>query len=327
VSNCSHAPECTAKTLRQVLEVPFYSPKLKIEKIKKWERRDLVFERVRFQGRYREWIPAMLVYSKLAFFQPLPAIICMPGIPGKKEDLLQTSALLPLWVDKGFFLISIDRPYYGERGGDMLQAIKNKGLLKVWGESVYDIIRTLDYLESRPEVDPKRIGILGQSMGGMEALITGSLDPRLKVIVSASGQMSWPSIFATGAWRQIFSGLPLTKQLQGKSVAGNNALKAFEITYPGFSQVDAAKMIALLAPRPLLLIGGELDSVIPKEALNYTYNLGLKAYTAKNSKDHLAKFIEPQIGHSFSPAMQEKALGWFVAWFKDHNLIRLDEEN
>ena len=46
-------------------------------------------------------------------------------------------------------------------------------------ETVADLFRTLDYLETRPDVDARRIGMIGVSMGGQETWITAALDPRV----------------------------------------------------------------------------------------------------------------------------------------------------
>jgi cephalosporin-C deacetylase-like acetyl esterase len=53
----------------------------------------------------------------------------------------------------------------------------------LWGMMVYDTLRGLDYLFTRPEVDPARIGTLGMSMGSTMAWWVAALDPRLKLCV------------------------------------------------------------------------------------------------------------------------------------------------
>ena len=53
----------------------------------------------------------------------------------------------------------------------------------LWGMTVYDSLRALDYLESRTDVDPHRLGTLGISMGSTMAWWLAALDPRVKVTV------------------------------------------------------------------------------------------------------------------------------------------------
>ena len=53
----------------------------------------------------------------------------------------------------------------------------------LWGMMVYDGLRALDFLLTRPEVDPQRIATLGMSMGSTMAWWLGALDERIKVTV------------------------------------------------------------------------------------------------------------------------------------------------
>jgi dienelactone hydrolase len=54
-------------------------------------------------------------------------------------------------------------------------------------KSIFDDMRCVDLLQARPDVDPERIGVLGQSLGGHSSMFVGAFDTRLKVIVSSSG--------------------------------------------------------------------------------------------------------------------------------------------
>ena len=129
LGGCSPGPPAAerrgldAAALREALAVPHFRNPLESSIQKQWTKRDLVFERARFQGRYGDWIPALVAYSRLGLARPLPVVLCMPGSPNVKEDLLQPVDLLPRWADRGFFAVSIDRPYHGERAGDLNAAL------------------------------------------------------------------------------------------------------------------------------------------------------------------------------------------------------------
>ena len=300
--------------LRAVLRVPHFRNPLEARLVDTWKRRDLVFERVLFQGRYGDWIPALICYSELARFRPLPALLCMPGSSNSKEDLLQPVDLLPRWADKGFFTVSIDRPYHGEREGSLAAAVREKGLLQIWGENVYDLKRALDYLESREEVDEERIGMLGLSMGGMETLLLGALDRRVKVLVCVAGQLVWEEIFQGDHWSSIFQGLELRNELLRSGSSGPQALKAFQETYPGWEQIDASLVVLRIPPRPLLLMSGADDPFIPPAAARKVYQAALRKYPAGGQTERLELWIAPDTAHSFPPIMQERALAWFQRW-------------
>ena len=54
-------------------------------------------------------------------------------------------------------------------------------------KGIWDHMRAVDLLESLPEVDGQRIGCIGVSLGGHNALFVGAFDPRIKVVVTSSG--------------------------------------------------------------------------------------------------------------------------------------------
>jgi pimeloyl-ACP methyl ester carboxylesterase len=314
LAGCQNEPVTDAAELRATMQIPHFRNELRPRVDSTWTRRDLVFERVRFQGRYRDWIPAIACYSELGRTHPLPAILCMPGSPNRKEDLLRPLDLLPRWAEAGFYVVSIDRPYHGERQGDLNTAIYTKGLAKVWGEYVYDLMRALDYLETRQEVDPARIGMLGLSMGGMEALLVAALDERVRVVVSVAGQLSWPEIFAAGAWKGVFPGLRLRHELVRSGVNGKQAFAAFRSEYPELTTIDAAKVGPMIAPRPLLLMIGEEDPLIPQAAAQRTFEAARRVYRRHNQVNNLELRVVASVGHSFPPGMQSEALEWFGRW-------------
>ena len=103
LGGCREGAEPLQDTLRSVLKISKHRNSLQPRLIKSWKRRDLIFEQVQFQGRYNQFIPALVCYSEMARFRPLPAVLCMPGTPNKKEDLLRPLDLLPRWAEQGFF--------------------------------------------------------------------------------------------------------------------------------------------------------------------------------------------------------------------------------
>ena len=296
------------------MQIPHFRNELQPRVDSTWTRRDLVFERVRFQGRYGDWIPALACYSELGRTRPLPAILCMPGSPNRKEDLLRPLDLLPSWAEAGFYVLSIDRPYHGERHGDLSSAIYTKGLAKVWGEYIYDLMRALDYLETVPEVDAARIGMLGLSMGGMEALLVAALDDRVDVVVSVAGQLSWQEIFAAGTWTQVFPGLALRHELVRSGADGEQAFAAFTARYPELTTLDAAMVAPMIAPRPLLLMIGEDDPLIPLAAAQHTLEAAREEYRRRDRESNVELRVEPSVGHSFPHDMRIDALEWFARW-------------
>ena len=217
-------------------------------------RRDIITEHLRLLVGDTS-IPAIACYSSLANTRPLPGLLWMPGSPNIKEDLMYPLDLLPRWAEEGFFVMSIDRPFHGDRPGNREREIRQRGWPPVFGDYVADLTLSLDYLASRSQVDPERLGMVGLSTGGLEALVVGALDPRVKAVVCVSGQLAWPQVFATDAWKHIFAGLSLADSLVAARTPGPQALVCFTEQMPGLGVLDAARVAPLLAPRPLLLLG------------------------------------------------------------------------
>ena len=134
--------------------------------------------------------------------QKLPAIVVSPGhgFTGKVTDYAFASA----FARNGFAVLSYDPIGQGERLQYPDPADPSKTLLKAstgeHGEAglqptligdapariiVWDSIRAVDYLLSRPEIDPNRIGAFGCSGGGTMTSLLGALDPRVHAIAVA----------------------------------------------------------------------------------------------------------------------------------------------
>ncbi|MEO6684876.1 MAG: alpha/beta fold hydrolase [Dyadobacter sp.] len=85
---------------------------------------------------------------------------------------------------RGYIVIAPDYPSFGDlKNYDFKTDRYQSGMMK----SIFDNMRCVDLLQARAEVDPGRIGVIGHSLGGHNAIFTGAFDDRLKVIVSSCG--------------------------------------------------------------------------------------------------------------------------------------------
>ena len=243
----------------------------------------------------------------------------MPGTPNVKEDLMDGLNIMRSWADRGFFVISIDRPYHGQRRGSLEENVLEKGMVRVWGESLYDLMVSLDYVEGRIEADGHRIGMLGLSMGGMEALWLAALDERIDVVVSVAGHLTWQHVFESGAWKHIFRGYALRNKLVRQGVEGKEARLAFFKEQTNFEAVGALQVVDRLIPRPLLLMVGNSDPFIPLSASERLYEQAKALYTEGGyfADGRVDLFIGEGEGHSFNNSMQRIAIDWFNEWLAD----------
>jgi len=158
------------------------------------------------------------------------------------------------------------------------------------GKYVWDARRALDYLETRPEVDVSRLGMIGHSLGGQETLFTTAIDTRIRAAVSSCG----------------FGSLGTLKR---DRINHNYALFVPALANNG----DYGAVLALAAPRPFLVIARTEDPIFPKDGIEETLTLARRAYLAAGAADRLTTFFEAGV-HEFSPTMREAAYAWLDRW-------------
>ena len=117
-----------------------------------------------------------------------PAVICMHILNGNFELVEMLCSVL---ASRGIPAVMFKMPYYGERGpadGPASLAADPGRFAEALTQAASDVQRTVDVLASRPEVDPKRIGITGISLGGIVAATASASDSRLnRVFLMLSG--------------------------------------------------------------------------------------------------------------------------------------------
>ncbi len=84
---------------------------------------------------------------------------------------------------RGYVVLVPDYPSFGDYDYDFLADSYTSGSMK----GIFNHMRAVDLLVSRPQVDPNRIGVIGHSLGGHNAMFVGMFDERIKVIVSSCG--------------------------------------------------------------------------------------------------------------------------------------------
>ncbi len=120
----------------------------------------------------------------------LPAMVVLHGTgdPGKKlvdgESPLANRAIAKELAQRGYVVIAPDYPSYGDlKDYDFDNDRYESGTMK----GIFDHMRCVDLLQARKEVDAERIGVIGHSLGGHNAMFAGAFDKRLKVVVSSCG--------------------------------------------------------------------------------------------------------------------------------------------
>jgi len=160
------------------------------------------------------------------------------------------------------------------------------------GVMLWDDIRTLDYLSSRPEVDKKRVGCVGLSVGGYRSLMLAALDERIKTAVSAGFMQSYVSQIR----RNVINTTGLTFHLVGL-----------------FRYLDLPDLSALIAPRPALFINGSKDGLFNQEGLKAAYEKIQRCYAKAGVPERqVCRLYDSR--HEFNPEMQAEAWQWLRKW-------------
>lgn len=157
---------------------------------------------------------------------------------------------------------------------------------------IWDGMRCLDYLESRPEVDPDRLGCTGNSGGGTLTTYLTALDDRIRVAV--------PSCYVT--------------TLQARQESDNIADGEQNLFAQLEEGLDHMDMIAMAAPRAVRIDAAEED-YFPVEGTRETAEFCSRLYELLDVGDRFDLFVAPG-GHGFSDALRHAAVEWFGQWFE-----------
>ena len=117
--------------------------------------------------------------------RPLPAIVTAPGYGGREQGVMLDEC------QRGYIVLQVFPRSQGESadlwkidGPDKLTWRINQPEGYYYQGAYVDVIRAIDYLQSRPDVDKRRIGLMGTSQGGGIVLAVGGLEPRVQAVVA-----------------------------------------------------------------------------------------------------------------------------------------------
>jgi len=159
------------------------------------------------------------------------------------------------------------------------------------GVLAWDDRRTIDYLGTRAEVDPARIGCVGLSGGGLRAAMLGAADPRVRAACVA-------------AWMTSLSGLL-------PSHARRHTWMAYT---PGLRRsLDLPDAAALVAPGALLVQQASRDTLFPMSGMRSAVDRVAAIYAKAGIAERFRGTFH-DAPHSFTPAMQEEAFAWLERW-------------
>lgn len=230
---------------------------------------------------------------------PFPAVLFSHSHGGMyhmgKDELLNSCSYMykpgyaAALARQGIAALAIDHWCFGERSGrSELSAFKQMlwdGEV-LWGRMVYDSLKALDYLMSRPDADKKRIGALGMSMGSTMSWWAAALDERIKVCVDICCLTDYDE---------------LVKE---------NGLDRHGVYYfvPGLRRhFSSAQINELIAPRPHLSTIGLYDGLTPIAGVDRIEESLRRAYAEHDAESALSVLRYP-VGHRETAAMRADIL-------------------
>lgn len=197
-----------------------------------------------------------------------PAIILTHGWSSNKAQLLPVARPLH---EAGFGVLLYDARGHGASGG--------RGPITI-AKFAEDLAAAIDYLEGRPDVDAKRLGVVGHSIGGASAILSASSEPRIRALVSSSAfadpvSLTWRFMRALHIPRWPFLWL-VCRIIEG---------------WLGASMVQVAPQNRIgQVTAPMLLIHGESDRLVPLSDMWALYG--------RANPTHTQRWLVPKRHHS-----------------------------
>ena len=206
-------------------------------------------------------------------------------------------------AERGYVVLAPDYPSFGEHAYDFAQHPEfASGSLK----AVWDNLRAVDLLTSLPEVDPERIGVIGHSLGGHNALFTAVFETRLKVVVSSCGYSTLlkddvPSWSGPGYMPRI---------------ASQFANDAKQVPF------DFTEIVASLAPRPSFTSAATRDNDFDVTGVRDVIAAAEPIYQLLGKPEHL-QAIYPETQHDFPKQAREQG----YAFLDKHLQVQVAEQD
>lgn len=277
-------------------------------------------------------VPGILIKPAANPAARRPVVINLHGTGGSKEG---QRALLRDLARAGFVAVAIDGRHHGARapGGRaaksapyvdaVLAAWRTPGkMYPFFFDTAWDVMRLIDWLETRPDVDPKRIGTWGFSKGGIEAYLAAAADPRIFATVSCIGVQSFRWALDHDLWQSrigtVQAAFDTAARESGVPKPDATFVRAFyDRVAPGiYAEFDGPAMLPLIAPRPFLAINGETDVRTPLPGLQLCADAARAAYRARGAEAAFTLVVQPATGHKVNPDSMKLAQAWLVQQLK-----------
>ena len=233
-----------------------------------------------------------------------PRFSALVGTAGHNDDGKAFANYQTAWASlakRGILVLAFDPPGQGERTqhADVPMGTPQHWLLgtqclltgaTIARYFVWDAIRAVDYLSSRADVDPARIGVAGNSGGGGQAALLAAVEPRFAAIASSCYMTAWDTIFRK----------PIPQDAE-----------QYFLNYIR-NGLDVADLAIAAAPRPFLILTATRD-FFSIEGAKRAYEEVRRIYSILGVPER-AGFFEYDDIHGYSQPRREATYRWMQRW-------------
>ncbi|MGP0067249.1 MAG: alpha/beta hydrolase [Isosphaeraceae bacterium] len=257
----------------------------------------IVRKKIRFATEPGDRVPAWLLIPDEpgAVESKRPAVLCLhqtvsigkdePVGLGGKPDLRYALEL----ARRGYVAIAPDYPNFGEYKIDVYKL----GYASATMKAIWNNLRAVDVLAGLEEVDPERIGAIGHSLGGHNAIFTALFEPRIKAVVSSCGFNAFPFYYAGNIAGWSHQGyMPRLKE------AYQLDLRQVPFDFP--------ELIGALAPRAFFTNSPLHDANFEVEGVRVCIGAAKPVYERLGVSDRLIA-VHPDAQHTFPPDVRNQA--------------------
>lgn len=249
-----------------------------------------------------DWTPAWLFIPNERRGR-LPAMLCLhqttkigkdePAGLGGDPNLHYAREL----AERGYVTLAPDYPNFGEYTFDPYGA----GYASATMKGIRNHMRAVDLLTSLPEVDAARIGVIGHSLGGHNALFLAAFDTRVRAIVTSCGFTSFARYYGGDLTGWTHKGyMPRIAERYAKD--------------PARMPFDFPELLASLAPRPVFVNAPVRDDNFAIEGVRECLDFARPVYRKVFDADDRLVAVHPDAGHSFPTEARRQAYEFLDRW-------------
>jgi len=203
-------------------------------------------------------------------------------------------------AQRGYVVLAPDYPSFGDYKYDFDTDRYASGTMK----GIVNHLRAVDLLQSREEVDPERIGVMGHSLGGHNSMFAAVFDERLKVVISSCGWTPFHDYYAgkiAGWTGPVY--MPRLKEVYNLD--------------PDKVPFDFYEVVAALAPRAFFSVSPERDSNFAVAGVRKAEPIAREVFRLLGAPDNL-QVRYPNCEHDFPDEMRRAAYAFADKVFKYH---------